>query len=119
MTLMLFAVSLNAVSQTRVKIKEGLYLVTYGNTTVIEDDINQRTISLEIIKEVNDRKNKQIKYKVVCGKWTKIVVKQGLKFAIKQAVAASGVTGGSSLIVAAASEIASRVYDDYCASISE
>ncbi len=101
-------------AQDRVKIKEGLYLVSYGNTAVIEDDVNQQTISLTITKEIKDYKTGESTYNVVCGKWSKRVVKDGLKAAIAGGIAASGASGGTSIIISAASTLAMYIYDDVC-----
>lgn len=101
-------------AQEKIQIKEGLYLVSYGNTVVIEDDVNQRTISMEIAQEGIDQKNGEKVYKVVCGKWTKRTVKDGLKIAIAGGIAASGASGGTSLIISAAATLANYIYDDVC-----
>ena len=69
----------NALAQSRTKVGDGVYLVMYGNKAIIEDDNNQRSISVEIFQESINRQTSQKIYKVVCGKWTKRVVKDGLK----------------------------------------
>lgn len=109
----LFSIT-NASAQTRIKIKEGLYLVSYGSSSVIEDDVNQRSISIQITQEISDKKTNQKVYSVVCGKWTKRVVKDGLKAAIAAGIAASGTSGGTSLIISAAATLANYIYDDVC-----
>ncbi len=101
-------------AQERTKIKDGLYLVRYGNTAVIEDDENSRTISISVTKEIDDRNTAEATYKVVCGKWTKRVAKYGLKTAVAAGIAASGATYGASLAVSAAAELATWIYDDVC-----
>lgn len=101
-------------AQERIQIKEGLYLVSYGNAVVIEDDVNQRTISMEIAQEGIDQKNGEMVYKVVCGKWTKRVVKYGLKAAVVEGIKAAALTQGASLAVSAAAELANWIYDDVC-----
>lgn len=106
--------TLIANAQERIQIKEGLYLVSYGNAVVIEDDVNQRTISMEIAQEGIDQKNGEMVYNVVCGKWTKRTVKDGLKIAIAGGIAASGASGGTSLIISAAATLANYIYDDVC-----
>ena len=70
-------------AQNKIKGKDGLYIVSYGKTVVIEDDINQRTISMTISQEQIDQQNGEAVYKVACGQWTKTVIKQGLKGAVK------------------------------------
>lgn len=101
-------------AQDRIKVKEGLYLVSYGNTAVIEDNENQRTISLSVTKEIKDQQTGEATYNVVCGKWSKRVVKDGLKAAIAGGIAASGVTGGTSIMISAAATLANYIYDDAC-----
>lgn len=104
----------NALAQSRTKVGDGVYLVMYGNKAVIEDDNNQRSISVEISQESIDRQTNQKIYKVACGKWTKRVVKDGLKAAIAGGIAASGATGGTSAIISAASTAALYIYEDVC-----
>ena len=101
-------------AQERTKIKDGLYLVRYGNSVVIEDDVNQRSISMEIAQEGIDQRNGEMVYKVVCGKWTKRVAKYGLKTAVAAGITAAGATYGASLAVSAAAELANWIYDDVC-----
>ncbi|MBR1512833.1 MAG: hypothetical protein IJ622_00915 [Bacteroidales bacterium] len=101
-------------AQERVKIKDGLYLVSYGNTAVIEDDVNNRTISMSITKEINDRNSAESTYNVVCGKWTKRAVKDSLKTVIAAGIVATAATQGASAIVSAAATIANYIYDDAC-----
>lgn len=109
----LFAV-VTANAQERIKVKEGLYLVSYGRTVVIEDEENQRSISMEIAQEGIDQRNGEMVYNVTCGKWTKRTVKDGLKIAIAGGIAASGASGGTSLIISAAATLANYIYDDVC-----
>ena len=115
---LLLAITLFAViavnAQERTKIKDGLYLVSYGNTAVIEDDENNRTISISITKEIDDRNSSEATYNIVCGKWTKRVVKFGLKSAVAAGIKSAALTEGASLIVSAAAELATWIYDDAC-----
>lgn len=112
--LLSMVIGTNVSAQNRTKVGDGVYLVTYGSTAVIEDDKNQRSISIEISQESIDRQTNQKIYKVACGKWTKRVVKDGLKAAIAGGIAASGATGGTSAIVSAASTAALYIYEDVC-----
>ena len=115
---LLIAITLFAViavnAQDKIKVKEGLYLVSYGKTVVIEDDVNQRSISMEIAQEGIDQRNGERIYSIVCGKWTKRTVKDGLKAAIAGGIAASGVSGGTSLMICATATLANYIYDDAC-----
>lgn len=101
-------------AQTRTQVGDGVYLVRYGKTAVLEDEKNQRTISIEITQEVKDRQTNEKIYKVACGKWTKRVVKDGLNAAIVAGIAAAGSTGGTSAMVSAAAKAAGYIYDDVC-----
>ena len=112
-TLALFAViTVNA--QKRIEVSKDLYLMSYGNSVVIEDDANQRTISMEISQEIIDHRTGEKVYNVACGKWSKRVVKDGLKVAIASGIAASGASGGTSLMISAAATLANYIYDDAC-----
>ena len=115
---LLIAITLFAViavnAQDKIKVKEGLYLVSYGKTVVSEDDVDQRSISMEIAQEGIDQRNGERIYSIVCGKWTKRTVKDGLKAAIAGGIAASGVSGGTSLMISAAATLANYIYDDAC-----
>lgn len=103
-----------ASAQNKIKVKEGLYLVSYGKTVVIEDDVNQRTISMTISQEQIDQKNGEAIYKVACGQWTRTVIKHGLKGAVKAGLEAASVTGTTSLIISASAELATYIYDFVC-----
>lgn len=104
----------NLFAQEKTKIQEGLYIVNYGGKYVIEDDVNQRSISIEISQERIDDRNNEKMYKIVCGKWTKRIVKTGLTYAIKEGIKQAAASGGSTLIVSAAGTIAQWIYDDAC-----
>lgn len=112
--LLSIVIGTNASAQNRTKVGDGVYLVTYGSTAVIEDEKNQCSISIEISQESIDRQTNQKIYKVVCGKWTKRVVKDGLTAAIAGGIAASGATVGTSAIVSAVSTAALYIYEDVC-----
>ena len=107
-------IGINVSAQSKTKISDGVYLVRYGNSAVIEDDKNQRSISIEITQEIKDRQTNEKIYNVVCGKWTKRVVKDGLKAAITAGIAAAGTSIGTSAIVSAASTAALYIYEDAC-----
>lgn len=103
-----------AFAQTKTKIQEGLYIVNYAGTYVIEDEINQRSISIEVTQERIDDRNSEALYNVVCGKWTKRVVKTGLNFAIKEGIKHAATTGGSTLMISAIGTLTQWIYDDAC-----
>lgn len=101
-------------AQNKTKIQEGLYIVNYAGTYVIEDEVNQRSISIEVTQERIDDRNNEALYKIVCGKWTKRVVKTGLNYAIKEGIKHAVDTGGSSLMVSAIGSLTQWIYDDAC-----
>lgn len=103
-----------AFAQTKTKIQDGLYIVNYAGTYVIEDNINQRSISIEVTQERIDDRNSETMYKVVCGKWAKRVVKTGLNYAIKEGIKYAANTGGSTLMVSAVGALTQWIYDDAC-----
>lgn len=119
--LTLLGISFNADAQKRTKISDGVYLVSYGNTAVIEDDNNQRSISIEVQKKEDN--SGRIVYDIFCGnKYTKGIIKTALKGAISSALVAAGsaISGGSGAVLAGtisayANSIASNIYDDVCA----
>lgn len=101
----------------RYDLGNGLTLVTYGSSAVIEDEKNQRSISIDIVREqqeAREHERNKVIYKVVCGKWTKRVVKDSLNAAIAAGIAAAKASGGTSLMVSAASKLANYIYDDIC-----
>ena len=114
MLLIALSFSLVANAQQRIKVSGGLYLANYGNITVIEDDSNKRTISIKVAQEGINNANKEKIYKVVCGKWSKRVVKEGLKVAIAAGIVASATSGGTSLMISSASTLALYIYEDVC-----
>ena len=101
-------------AQQRVKVSDGLYLVSYGNTAVIEDEINQKSISIEVAQDGIDRATGEKMYNVVCGKWTRRTVKDGVNTAVAAGIAAAAATNGASLIASAAVKFAGYIYDDLC-----
>ncbi len=112
--MMIATVSINSYGQERFKIADGLYIVNYGGTYIVEDDNNQRSISLTIKQEQIDQARGEKIYEVVCGKWTRRVVKVGLKSAISAGLKASAATTGVSLTVSAAADAALYIYEDVC-----
>ncbi len=107
-------ISTNASAQNRIELSKGVYLVSYGNSAVIEDDNNQRSVSIQISQEIKNRQTGEKIYNVVCGKWTKRVVKDGLDAAITAGIIAGATTSGSGYIVSAAAKAAKYIYDDVC-----
>ena len=90
---LLFANTTTANAQQRTKIVDGVYLVRYGNTAVVEDDINQKTWNLSV--EAEEKKDSQghptgeLIYNLACGnKYTKGLTKMALSGAISVSLSA-------------------------------
>jgi hypothetical protein len=99
-----------AFSQQRTKIADGLTLVRYGNTAVLEDDKNQMTWNLSVTRE--QKSTGEWIYYVACGnKYTKTVAKYTLSGAVTAAVRATGI---GSFFAGAVGVVASTFYDDVC-----
>lgn len=118
--LALFMIPNTANAQKKTKIADGVYLVTYGKTAVIEDDNTQQSISLSVDKR-EDSSGRPV-YDILCGnKYTKGLAKTALKAGITSALSAAGAAlggpGGAALgatISAYVNSIASNIYDDVC-----
>lgn len=107
---LLFMVMGEMFAQQRTPIMEGLTLVRYGNTVVVEDDVNQRTWAISVTREKNQAG--EWVYKVMCeNKYSKAVVKSALSAAISGAVASTGV---GSFAAGVAGKISGLIYDDVC-----
>lgn len=105
-------------AQQRTKIVEGVYLVRYGNTAVVEDDINKMTWNLSVIAEENTddmgRKLGEYVYTFACAnKYTKGVTKFALKGAIVSTLT-SATVGAGAITADFAATMALIYYDDVC-----
>lgn len=134
----LFAVT-DVSAQKRTKIKDGIYLVSYGNTYIIEDDNSQQSKPLiKLSVERREDKSGRPIYDILCGnKYTKDIAKTTLKRTLESIItgaaaaiggAVSGAsTGGAGTVAGAvkgaavggiissyATSIALNIYDDVC-----
>lgn len=105
-------------SQHRTKIVDGVYLVRYGNTALIEDNILQRTWHLSVIaEEKKDESGNTIGeyiYHFTCGnKYTKNLTKFALRGAIIASLT-STTMGAGSITADIAASMALVYYDDVC-----
>lgn len=105
-------------AQQRTKIIDGVYLVRYGNTAVVEDDINQMTWNLSVTAEATTdnmgRKVGEYVYTFACGnKYTKGLTKFALKGAIVTTLT-SATVGAGAITADVAATIALIYYDDVC-----
>lgn len=100
----------NANAQQRTKMADGIYLVSYGNTFVIENEILQRTETLSIKQEKNSFGEEV--YEVLCGNsYSKTVAKYALTGAVSAALTASGVGAWATGLAAA---LTSTIYEEVC-----
>lgn len=105
-------------AQQRTKIIDGVYLVRYGNTAVVEDDINKMTWNLSVTAEEKTdnmgRKLGEYVYTFACAnKYTKGLTKFALKGAIVSTLTSA--TVGAGVITAdIAATMALIYYDDVC-----
>lgn len=97
-------------AQKRVKIADGVTIVTYGDHAIIEDDNKQCSVSISISQEQIDHKNGQKMYRVACKGWTKTVAKGALKQAITMAITSAGFP----TIAKYASTASGYIYDAAC-----
>ncbi len=83
----LFAIN-NSYAQKRTKVANGIYIVTYGNVTVIENDNTKQTVQIKVQKKGDSF------YDIFCNnKYVKTVAKRALKEGIKAGITyASGAT---------------------------
>ena len=101
-------------AQTRTKLTEYVTMVNYGDTYWLEDDKKQMCISLSVSKEQRDRRTNEMMYKVVCGDFTRTVVKWAVEEAIEEGIKTAAATQGSSLILSVASYAAGKIYEGVC-----
>ena len=103
--LFLFTNTVNA--QKRIKVSDGVYLVTYGNVTVLENDNTQQTIQIKVTKSDN-------LYDVFCGnqtvkRVTKAVLKNTIKALLTKATLGLSWVGG--IVI---DEAVNITYDSVC-----
>ena len=120
--LLIFAAFLLALpfvqAQQRTKIIDGVYLVRYGNTAVVEDDINKMTWNLSVTAEEKTddmgRKLGEYVYTFACAnKYTKGLTKFALKGAIVSTLT-SATVGVGAITADIAATMALIYYDDVC-----
>lgn len=94
-------------AQQRTKITDGVYLATYGNVTVIENDKTQQSVKIKVVKSDN-------MYDILCGdSVVKTVAKTGLTKGISAVI--QGYTAIPSWVSdAMVGYIVNKVYDGVC-----
>ena len=96
-----------ASAQQRTKITDGVYLTTYGNVTVIENDNTQQSFKIKVTKS-------DTLFDIICGDTiVKTVAKEGLKDGIAVAVE-SYTTIPSWVTRAVVGRIVNKIYDGVC-----
>ena len=109
---MLFAISSSASAQKRVKISDGVYLFSYGNSFVIESDKKQMCEPIQLRVEKKQESNGYTTYDLFCGnKVTKGIAKTALSGAIATTLTSSGV---AAWVTPFAVSIANSIYDEVC-----
>lgn len=105
-----FIFSTNVNAQKRVKMGDGIYLVCYGQSYVIENDKKQQSINLYVYK--SQKSTGEIVYDVMCGnKAVKGIAKMALSKTISSVLTASG---AAAWVAPIASSVASSIYDEVC-----
>lgn len=120
--------SMDSQAQECQKIADGLYIVSYGNITVIEDDIHQQTLQLKVVKSPKGENSVgQQLYDFACGnKLTKDLTKTTMQAAITGVLVSLGAYAGTyfgntnagvaagQFVAKYANVIASYAYDSAC-----
>ncbi len=68
-------------AQQRIEVSDGVFLVSYGNVTVIENDNTQQSIEIKVAKSDN-------LYDILCGNTvvktvTKAAIREGIAYAVQ------------------------------------
>lgn len=95
-------------AQQRTEVSKGVYVVTYGNVTVIENDNTQQTVKLEVQKKDDSL------YDILCGDTiVKTVAKAGLKAGLAYTIQTYTAIP-SWLSAAVIGRIVDKAYDGAC-----
>jgi len=99
--------SIPASAQQRTEVSKGVYIVSYGNVTVIENDNTQQSVQIKVVKSDN-------MYDILCGDTVvKTVAKAGLTEGIT--VVIQGYTMIPRWVTrAAVGHIVNKVYEGVC-----
>ncbi len=101
--------SVDANASSRFEVGDGIYIVSYGDVTVIENDNTQQTVKIKVQQKSDNL------YDIFCNNtFVKSVTKGALKVGIKTAITTySGgtLTGVGNIVVDAAVE---AVYESVC-----
>ncbi|MCL2596487.1 MAG: hypothetical protein FWD66_02255 [Paludibacter sp.] len=105
----LFTTTNSVSAQTRTKIADGVYLVSYGNNFGIEDDNAQRSWNLGVTAE--KKSTGEVVYTIACKCYSRVVLQASLETGIIAILTSSGVGALGTGIVSA---IAAKAYGDVC-----
>ncbi len=96
-----------ASAQQRTKVADGVYIATYGNVTVIENDNTQQSVQIKVVKSDS-------LYDILCGDTVvKTVTKAGLTEAISAVI--QGYTAIPRWVSrAVVNHIVNKIYDGVC-----
>lgn len=99
--------SITVSAQQRVEVAQGIYLATYGNVTVIENDNTQQSVQIKVVKSDN-------MYDILCGDTVvKTVAKAGLTEGITAVI--QGYTAIPRWVTrAVVNHIVNKIYDGVC-----
>lgn len=94
-------------AQQRIKVDDGVYLTTYGNVTVIENDNTQQSVQIKVVKS-------ESLYDILCNDTiVKTVAKTGLVQGISYVI--QGYTAIPEWVSkAVVAHIVNKVYDGVC-----
>lgn len=100
--------SIDSEAQNRFKVSDGVYIATYGNVSVIENDNTKQSIQIKVEKKSDDL------YDIFCNnKYVKSATKRVLKETINLAITSS--TGGAGILTRVAIEVGvDYIYDSVC-----
>lgn len=100
----------NASAQQRTEIVQGIYITTYGNISVIENDNTQQTVQIKVVKSDS-------LYDIMCGNTiVKTVAKAGLREGITYVI--QGYTAIPNWLTrAGVGYVVDKVYDGVCESL--
>ena len=100
--------SIDSEAQNRFKVSDGVYIATYGNVSVIENNNTKQSIQIKVEKKSDDL------YDIFCNnKYVKSATKRILKESINLAITSS--TGGAGILTRVAIEVGvDYIYDSVC-----
>lgn len=100
--------SQSVLAQQRTEVAKGVFIVTYGNVTVIENDNTQQTVRIKVQKKEDSM------YDIICGDTVvKTIAKSGLRDGITYVIQTYTAVPNW-LTRAAVGAVVDKVYDGVC-----